>query len=153
MTNPTNSNPCKLSEKNLCNIIRGTKLHRRLTHRQTLDVYESENSDSDSDLDYMPQEDEAEFSDSCEDVSSDEDTSINNTSTLSATSTGTSCIKEMLLELKKITNKHKWSDKNIDSLLQKYLSNHQALSKLFMYEMDIINNLIQQQFGVHLFNK
>ena len=116
-------------------------------------MYESENSDSDSDLDYMPQEEEAEFSDSCEDVSSDEDTSIHNTSTLSATSTGTSCIKEILLELKKITNKHKWSDENIDSLLQKFTSSHQALSKLFMYEMDIINNLIQQQFGVHLFNK
>ena len=153
MTNPSNSNPCELSEKDLCNIIRGTKLHPRLTHQQKLDVYESENSDSDSDLDYMPQEEEAEFSDSCEDVSSDEDTSIHNTSTLSTTSTGTSCIKEILLELKNITNKHKWSDENIYSLLQRYMSSRQALSKLFMYEMDIINNLIQQQFGVHLFNK
>ena len=56
-------------------------------------------------------------------------------------------------ELQKIENKHKWSDESVDTLLHKYMSCRKALSKLFMYEMEIINNLIQMQFSVNLFNK
>ena len=33
------------------------------------------------------------------------------------------------------------------------MSSHRCLTKLFMYEMDIINNCIHKQFGIHLFKK
>ena len=114
---------------------------------------ESENSDSDADPDFVPPEDEAEFSDFNDDSFSEEDTSMHNISTVSVTSTGTSCIKEILNALKLIKNKHKWSDENIDSLLRNYMSSRRALSKLFMYEMDIMNNLIHTQFSVYLFKR
>ena len=154
MYNATSACPTELTENDLCKIIKGTKLHRRLTHRQTVVHYESENSDSESDADFRPSEVEAEFSDSAEEPSSsDDDESIHNTSIVSVTSTGTSCIKDILNQLKEITNKHKWRDETIDSLLQKYMSSRRALSKLFMYEMDIMNNLIHSQFGVNLFKK
>ena len=154
MNRNNKASTAELSEKDLCKIIRGSKLHRRLTHRQEVLHSESENSDSDTDPDYRPSDCESENSDSNEaSSSSDDEESLHNISTVSASSTGTSCIKDILSELKKIRNKHKWSDENIDSLLQKYMSSRRALSKLFMYEMDIMNNLIHVQFGIHLFKK
>ena len=154
MNKNNKASTAELSEKDLCKIIRGSKLHHQLTHRQEVVHSESENSDSDTDPDYRPSNCESENSDSNEaSSSSDNEESLHNISTVSASSTGTSCIKDILSELKKIRNKHKWSDENIDSLLQKYMSSRQALSKLFMYEMDIMNNLIHVQFGIHLFKK
>ena len=150
MNRNNKASTAELSEKDL----RGSKLHRRQTHRQEVLHSESENSDSDTDPDYRPSDCESENSDSNEaSSSSDDEESLHNISTVSASSTGTSCIKDILSELKKIRNKHKWCDENIDSLLQKYMSSRRALSKLFMYEMDIMNNLIHVQFGIHLFKK
>ena len=141
----------ELTEKELRQIIKGTKLHRRLTHRKAVMDAESENSDSESDPDFMPSEVETEISDLSDYSSEEDDTSLHDISTVSVASTGTSCIKEILLALKNIQNKHKWSDENIDSLLRKYMSSRRAISKLFMYEMDIMNNLIHHQFGIYLF--
>ena len=97
----------QLSENDLRKIIKGTKLHRRIIHRKSLGYDESENSDSD-DPDYEPSQEESEFSDlSEEDILDGEETSLHNVSTVSTTSTGTSCIKQILNELRKIDNKHK----------------------------------------------
>ena len=86
----------QLNEKELREIIKGTKLHRQLTHRKAVMDSESENSDSESDPDFIPTEAETEFSDLSDYSSEEEDTSVHNISTVSVVSTETSCIKEIL---------------------------------------------------------
>ena len=88
------------------NFWEGTKVHRRITRRHVIDEI-NEISDSDSeDSDYVP-EDNAEIFESDSDTDIDEFTDPN-ISSVTATSTGESCIKLILRKLKAIDNKHKW---------------------------------------------
>ena len=49
--------------------------------------------------------------------------------------------------------KHKWKEETIDSFLRKYLSSKTNISKLFLYELDVINSQVQKNFNKTLFNK
>ena len=80
-----------LNTVDLHKFLEGTKLHRRITRRNVIDEM-TEITDSDSDdSDYVPDE-EAEISESDSDIDIDEFTDPN-MSTITATSTGESCIK------------------------------------------------------------
>ena len=145
----------KLSQKELRDLIKGTKLHRRISS-QTITEISSINSDSDesNDPDYIPNEEISEFSD----YDDDSEVEINNISThnisnISTSSSGHSCIRSILDELKKINNKHNWMSETIDSLLEKYFKSRSGLEKLFLYEMDVINSEIHNQFEKYLFKK
>ena len=99
----------------------------------------------------MP-EDESVFSDS----DSDEEVnkfSVQNISTISTMSTGESCIKRILQKLKEKNNKHNWRTETLDSFVQKYLSSKKGINKLFNYELDVINDEIEREFGKHIFQK
>ena len=72
---------------------------------------------------------------------------------MSTRSTGTSCIKTILRKLQQIENKHSWKSETVDTLLKKYFGSKAALSKLFMYEMDVINAEVIDSFGKELFKK
>ena len=145
----------KLSQKELRDLIKGTKLHRRISS-QTITEISSINSDSDesNDPDYIPNEEISEFSD----YDDDSEVEINNISThnisnISTSSSGRSCIRSILDELKKINNKHNWMSETIDSLLEKYFKSRSGLEKLFLYEMDVINSEVHNHFGKYLFKK
>ena len=138
----------KLSQEELRDLIKGTKLHRRLSS-QTITEISSINSDSDEndDPDYIPNEEISEFSDYDEDSESEIDNiSTHNTSNISTSSSGCSCIRSILDELKKIINKHNWISETIDSLLEKYFKSKSGLEKLFLYEMDLINSEVHNHF-------
>ena len=76
-----------------------------------------------------------------------------NLSTVSIGSTVSSFIKNILRELKSLNNKHNWKNETIDGLIVKYFKSKNAISKLFMYEMDIINCKVNEHFGIYLFQK
>ena len=143
-----------LTSNELKEMIEGTKVHRRLT-AQYIGEDQSEISEisdaSTSDSDYVPSE-ESEISD-IEEGSSIDITANPNISSLSTTSIGQSCIVTILKKLQEIDNKHKWSNENIDSFMRKFLSSKRNISKLFKYEMDIVNNEIMEVFGKCLFKK
>ena len=93
----------KLSQEELRDLIKGTKLYRRLSS-QTITEISSINSDSDEndDPDYIPNEEISEFSDYNEDSELEIDNiSTHNTSNISTSSSGCSCIRSILDELKK----------------------------------------------------
>ena len=145
----------KLSQKELRDLIKGTKLHRRISS-QTITEISSINSDSDdsNDPDYIPNEEISEFSD----YDDDSEVEINNISThnisnISTSSSECSCIRSILEEFKKINNKHNWMSETIDSLLEKYFKSRSGLEKLFLYEMDVINSEVHNHFGKYLFKK
>ena len=146
-----------LSKKDICDLIRGTKLHRRITQHHAIDDCESEISDEEEDdPDFIPHENQPEFteSDSEESIDNDVETESQlNLSNVSIGSTGSSCIKKILIEMKKINNKHNWILETIDTFIVKYFRSRSALGKLFMYEMDIINSAVHDFFGIHLFQK
>ena len=140
-----------LNTVDLHKFLEGTKLHRRITRRNVIDEM-TEITDSDSDdSDYVPDE-EAEISESDSDIDIDEFTDPN-MSTITATSTGESCIKLILRKLKLIDNKHKWSLETVDTFIQKYLSSKKGIDKLFAYELDIICEEIFECFGKQIFQK
>ena len=91
---------------------------------------------------------------------SDNETNLNysvhndlNVSNLSSASTGSSCIKNILRRLQQLDNKHNWLHESVDTLLNKYFGGKTAISKLFMYEMDIVNEEVLLCFGKTLFKK
>ena len=114
------------------------------------EITDSESDDSDY-IDYMPEE-ESVISDSDSDVEVNE-FSVQNVSTISTTSTGKSCIKRILQKLKEKNNKHNWRNETLDSFVQKYLSSKKGINKLFNYELDVINDEIQREFGKNIFQK
>ena len=143
----------KLSHNELCDLIKGTKLHRRIASQNVTEQI-SINSDSDesNDPDYMPTEELSEFSDN----ESDGDIEISeitrhNISNLSTSSSGHSHIRNILDELKKIRNKHNWLSETINTILDKYFKSKLGLDKLFMYVMDVINCEVHKYFGKYLF--
>ena len=70
----------------------------------------------------------SEFSDYNEDSEVEIDNiSTHNTSNISTLSSGRSCIRSILEELKKISNKHNWISETIDSLLEKYFKSISGL--------------------------
>ena len=106
------------------------------------------NSDEE-DLDYVPR-DESEISDH-ESEAEMELVEEGNVSTLSCNSIGHSCIKEILLKLQTLDNRHNWTSESIDTFIRKYLSCKKNIAKLFKYEMDIINEEIYKIFDKRLF--
>ena len=110
-------------------------------------ITDSESDDSD----YMPEE-ESVISDSDSDVEVNK-FSVQNISTISTTSTGESCIKRILQKLKEKNNKHNWINETLDSFVQKYLTSKKGINKLFNYELDVINDEIEREFGKHIFQK
>ena len=112
----------------------------------------SEITDTDSEnSDYMPEE-ESVISDDEYDVDFNK-LSLHNISNISTMSTGESCIKRILENLKERQNKHNWRNETLDSFVHKYLSSKKAINKLFNYELDIINDEIQREFGKNIFQK
>ena len=133
-----------LSTEELKTLFTGSKIHRRLLSQTHINV-ESENSDSDSDdPDYVPTN-EAEYTDDSQSESENMEENIHNLSTVS------SCMKKIMLELRKFNNKHKWQNESVDTLIQKYLSSHKNIEKLFMYELDAICKVVREHFGKLLF--
>ena len=72
---------------------------------------------------------------------------------VSVVSTGQSCIKRILAGLKKLKNKHNWKQHNVNSFLENYLKSKNSIGKLFLYEMDVINEEVMSCFGKQLFQK
>ena len=88
----------KLSQEELCDLIKGTKLHRRLSSQSITEI-SSINSDSDEndDPDYIPNEEISECSDYNEDSELGIDNiSTHNTSNISTSSSGRSSIRSIL---------------------------------------------------------
>ena len=69
---------------------------------------------------------------------------------VSVVSSGQSCIKRILAGLK---NKHNWKQHNVNSFLENYLKSKNSIGKLFLYEMDVINEEVMSCFGKQLFQK
>ena len=145
----------KLSQEELHDLIKGTKLHRRISSQTITDISPiNSDSDENNDPDYIPNEEMSEFSDYNQDSEVEIDNiSTHNISNVSTSSSGCSCIRSMLEELKKINNKHNWISETIDSLLEKYLKCKSGLEKLFLYEMDVINSEVHNHFGKYLLKK
>ena len=124
-----------MSAKDVSDLIKGTKLHSRLSQQQH-NVHEEEiSSDDDSDdPDFNPVDIDSEFIESQDEddtnVSDDESMIDPNIGIVSTTSVGQSCIKKILNALKTIENKHKWSNENVNSFLQKYLCTKKSISNI-----------------------
>ena len=156
-TTPKNSRTSEniLSQLDICNLIKGSKMHRRIVNQNTdgASAIDESSDDEEFDPNYEPSNTESEFTDSEEDPSDEEEFIEHNISIASTSSTGSSCIKKILKGLQTLNNKHNWKRENIDSLLQKYMSSKASLNKLFLYEMDLINDQVYESFGKYLFNK
>ena len=72
---------------------------------------------------------------------------------VSVVSTGQSCIKKLLAGMKKLNNKHNWKQHNVNSFLENYLKSKNSIGKLFLYEMEVINEKVMSCFGKQLFQK
>ena len=94
---------------------------------------------------------EAESTDDSQSESENIEENIHNLSTVSTGSVGDSCMKKIMLELRKFNNKHKWQNESVDTLIQKYLSSCKNIEKLFMYELDAICKVVREHFGKLLF--
>ena len=131
-------------------LIVGTKFHRRLpSTRYIADPNgESESDDSDYNPNYADEDSESEDTDI--DVNVVEESTLTN---VSVVSTGQSCIKKILAGLKKLKNKHNWKEHNVNSFLENYLKSKNGIGKLFLYEMDVINEEVMSCFGKQLFQK
>ena len=103
------------------------------------------------DSDYRPEE-ESVISESESNVEVNE-FSLHNISNISTTSTGESCIKRILEKLKQRINKHNWRNESLDSFVQKCLSSKKGINKLFNYELDVINEEMEREFGKNIFQK
>ena len=131
-------------------LIVGTKFHRRLpsTRYITDPNSESESDDSDYNPNYADEDSESEDTDI--DINIVEESTLTN---VSVVSTGQSCIKKILAGLKKLKNKHNWKQHNVNSFLENYLKSKNGIGKLFLYEMDVINEEVMSCFGKQLFQK
>ena len=131
-------------------LIVGTKFHRRLpSTRYIADPNsESESDNSDYNSNYADKDSESEDTDI--DVNVVEESTLTN---VSVVSTGQSCIKKVLAGLKKLKNKHNWKEHNVNSFLENYLKSKNGIEKLFLYEMDVINEEVMSCFGKQLFQK
>ena len=139
----------KLSQQELTELFRGTKLHRRLFHHvESHDMSEFIDSDESDDPDYVPP-----IEDLSENSDSEPDVQYNDEVTVSVSSNGQSCIKRTLHNLQELNNKHNWNNESVDSLLKEYFNSRIGISKFFMYEMDIINQQVKHFFGKELFQK
>ena len=143
--------PSGLTAAEIKTLIEGSKIHRRISKKQDLEELSEISDEEGDDPDYIP-DNESQSSDSESDVDLDEN-AVHDLSNVSSTSTGQSCIKQILCDLKKIDNKHNWKDESVDSFIRKYLSRKRSIEKLFKYEMDIMNNQVVTCFGKSLFNK
>ena len=117
----------RINREEIKMMLSGTKLHRRLMSHRNEDELAEFSDNEDDDPDYIPPFQE-EFSDT--DSDNEIDLTIiteQNLSTVSSVSTGQSCIKKILVELKKIDNKNHWRNENVDSLVQKYFSSKNNL--------------------------
>ena len=94
---------------------------------------------------------EAESTDDSESESENVEENIHNLSSVSTGSAGDSCMKKIMLQLRKYNNKHKWQNESVDTLIQKYLSSRKNIEKLFMYELDCICKVVKEDFGKLLF--
>ena len=144
-----------LTKDEVTSLLKGTKLHRQVRKHHEIHEYNSEDSDSklnEPDPDYVPSESESDESeiDSSEIV---EITDLQNMSTVTFSSTGLSCIRQILNALKELNNKHNWQNETVDTFLQKYLSSRTNMSKLFIYKLDIINSKVHENFNTNIFNK
>ena len=112
-----------------------------------------EDSESDSDdSDYNPNyaEEDSESEDADIEMNVVEESILTN---VSVVSTGQSCIKRILAGLKKLNNKHNWKQHNVNSFLENYLKSKNSIAKLFLYEMDVINEEVMSCFGKELFHE
>ena len=145
----------KLSRTDICNVIKGSKVHHRIVH-QNIDnnsSFDGSSDEDDVDPNYVPINSESDFTDSENESDVEEEFIEHNISVASTSSMGSSCIKEILKGLQKFKNKHNWKNENIDSLLKKYMSSKASLNKLFLYEMDLINDQVYDSLGKYLFDK
>ena len=140
-----------LTTTEMQNLITGSKYKRRNSRRPNVSYIEDSDSESD-DPDYFPDisDSESGSENSDAELSAVEESQLMN---ITVASTGQSCIKRILLELKKLDNKHNWKSHSIDSFLKTYLSNKASIGKLFLYEMDIINSQVKSTFSKELFKK
>ena len=149
----------QLTSDEIAKLIKGTRFHRRITRRIEPDAVspnsDSEEDDEELDPTYNPNQNINEVSSSSDDLSSEdlEMQSIANISTTSIVSMSSSCIDLILEELQKLNNRHRWNSETSDSLIQKYLTSNEGINKLFLYEMDIINSKVEEQFQKRLFDK
>ena len=143
-----------MTTEEMQNLIRGSKLHRRISSQLNVsrDNLDS-SSDDDDDPDYEPLSDD--ISEEYEDDSIALNLSnISLSSNISVCSTGESCISSILRKLKLLKpNKHKWNTHNIDSFIQQFLCDRKSVGKLFMYEMDVINVAIKEFYHKEIFSK
>ena len=96
-----------LSKKELTTLIQGMKMHRRISHENIQD-YMSKESDNDVETSYDPDNIPVESESDESDTNTDYDIEAMNTydiSVVSTMSTGASCIKLILNDLKCIDNK------------------------------------------------
>ena len=86
-----------LSQQDICNLIKGSKMHRRIVHQNTDAACSNEDSSDDENFDpnYEPSETESEFTDCETDYSDEEEFIEHNLSIASTSSTGSSCIKKI----------------------------------------------------------
>ena len=141
-----------LTNDEMQNLMTGSKYKRRPIMKPSQYV-EDDSASSDSDNpDYVPSDVE---SDGGSENSDTEITQIEESTVTNVTvaSRGQSCINRIFNSLKTIDNKHNWNSHSIDSFPRNYLSSKAAISKLFLYEMDIINSEVKATFGKELFKK
>ena len=110
----------QLTDTELTDIIRGTKLHRRIQF-QSDNYISSESEDDSPDEDYNPSSD-SEYSDDSESNVTLNISNITNISNTSTTFDGDTCLNRILSKLKRLKkNKHKWEESNTNSFPHKLL--------------------------------
>ena len=131
-------------------LIVGTKFHRRLPSTRYIPDGDSESDSDDSDYNPNNADEDSESEDTDIDINVVEESTLTN---VSVVSTGQSCIKRILAGLKKLKNKHNWNQHNVNSFLENYFKSKNSIGKLFLYEMDVLNEEAMSCFGKQLFQK
>ena len=131
-------------------LIVGTKFHRRIPSTRYIPDADSESDSEDSDYNPNYGDDDSESEDTDIDMNLVEESTLTNVSVVSS---GQSCMKKILAGLKKLQNKHNWKQHNVNSFLENYLKSKKSIGKLFLYEMDVINEEVMSSFGKQLFQK
>ena len=139
-----------LTAADMKQLIVGTKFHRRLPSTRYIPDTDSESDSDDSDYNPNYGDEDSESEDTDIDMNSVEESTLTNVSVVSS---GQSCIKKILAGLKKLRNKHNWKQHNVNSFLENYLKSKNSIGKLFLYEMDVINEEVMSCFGKQLFQK
>ena len=131
-------------------LIVGTKFHRRIPSTRYIPDADSESDSDDSDYNPNYGDNDSESEDTDIDMNLVEESTLTNVSVVSS---GQSCMKKILAGLKKLQNKHNWKQHNVNSFLDNYLKSKKSIGKLFLYEMDVINEEVMSSFGKQLFQK